>query len=107
MYYGWRVGAGCFVAGSFTRGFGVYGASVYLSQITVSPGWPVVLAIWQLSPATRCPTGPRARLRTAAFVTAGQIDRAASRSASGQSCPHRPAGTAIRAHRVRSEDGWW
>jgi hypothetical protein len=43
MYYGWRVVAVCFVAASFTWGFGVYGASVYLSQITVSLGWPVAL----------------------------------------------------------------
>ena len=43
MYYGWRVVAVCFVAASFTWGFGVYGASVYLSQITVLLGWPVAL----------------------------------------------------------------
>lgn len=43
MYYGWRVVAVCFVAASFTWGFGVYGASVYLSQITASLGWPVAL----------------------------------------------------------------
>jgi MFS family permease len=43
MYYGWRVVAVCFVAASFTWGFGVYGASVYLSQITTSLGWPVAL----------------------------------------------------------------
>jgi MFS family permease len=43
MYYGWYVVAVCFVAASFTWGFGVYGASVYLSQITVSLGWPVAL----------------------------------------------------------------
>ena len=34
MYYGWRVVAICFVAATFTWGFGVYGASVYLSQIS-------------------------------------------------------------------------
>jgi MFS family permease len=43
MYYGWRVVAVCFVAATFTWGFGVYGASVYLSQITTSLGWPVAL----------------------------------------------------------------
>ena len=43
MYYGWYVVVVCFAAASFTWGFGVYGASVYLSQITVSLGWPVAL----------------------------------------------------------------
>jgi MFS family permease len=43
MYYGWRVVAVCFVAASFTWGFGAYGASVYLSQITVLLEWPVAL----------------------------------------------------------------
>ncbi len=43
MYYGWRVVGVCFVAASFTWGFGVYGASVYLSQVTASLGWPVAL----------------------------------------------------------------
>jgi MFS family permease len=43
MYYGWRVVAVCFVAATFTWGFGVYGASVYLAQITTSLGWPVAL----------------------------------------------------------------
>lgn len=43
MYYGWRVVAICFVAATFTWGFGVYGASVYLSQISASLEWPVAL----------------------------------------------------------------
>jgi MFS family permease len=43
MYYGWRVVAVCFVAATFTWGFGVYGASVYLSQISATLGWPVAL----------------------------------------------------------------
>jgi len=43
VFYGWRVVAVCFVAAVFTWGFGVYGASVYLSAITKQHGWSVSL----------------------------------------------------------------
>ena len=41
VYYGWRVVAVCFVAALFTWGFGVFGASVYLSAITNGRAWSV------------------------------------------------------------------
>lgn len=41
VYYGWRVVAVCFVAALFTWGFGVFGASVYLSAITNARAWSV------------------------------------------------------------------
>ncbi len=41
VYYGWRVVAVCFVAAVFTWGFGVFGASVYLSAITSERAWSV------------------------------------------------------------------
>ena len=43
VFYGWRVVAVCFVAAVFTWGFGVFGASVYLSEVTRLRGWSVSL----------------------------------------------------------------
>ena len=43
MYYGWRVVAVCFCAAVFTWGFGVFGASVYLHEVTSAHGWSVSL----------------------------------------------------------------
>ena len=43
LFYGWRVVAVCFVAAVFTWGFGVFGASVYLSEVTRLHGWSVSL----------------------------------------------------------------
>jgi MFS family permease len=43
LFYGWRVVAVCFVAAVFTWGFGVFGASVYLSEVTRLRGWSVSL----------------------------------------------------------------
>ena len=43
LFYGWRVVAVCFAAAVFTWGFGVFGASVYLSEVTRSQGWSVAL----------------------------------------------------------------
>ncbi|MGE0418101.1 MAG: MFS transporter [Acetobacteraceae bacterium] len=42
-YHGWLVVGVCFIAALFTWGFGVFGASVYLSQITRVHGWSVSL----------------------------------------------------------------
>jgi MFS family permease len=43
VFHGWWVVAVCFVAAVFTWGFGVFGASVYLSAITRGQGWSVSL----------------------------------------------------------------
>ena len=43
MYYGWRVVGVCFVAAVFTWGLGVFGGSVYLSEIHGAHGWPTEL----------------------------------------------------------------
>jgi len=43
VFYGWRVVGVCFVAAVFTWGFGVFGNSVYLSEVTKGQGWPVSL----------------------------------------------------------------
>src|SRR5262245_39995611 len=43
LFYGWRVVAVCFTAAVFTWGFGVFGASVYLSQLTRTQSWSVAL----------------------------------------------------------------
>ena len=40
MFHGWRVVGVCFVAAVFTWGFGVFGSSVYLSEITRAHVWP-------------------------------------------------------------------
>lgn len=39
MFYGWRVVGVCFAAAVVTWGFGVFGASVYLSELTKAHGW--------------------------------------------------------------------
>jgi MFS family permease len=41
--HGWRVVAFCFVAAVFTWGLGVFGASVYLHEVTKAHGWSVSL----------------------------------------------------------------
>jgi MFS family permease len=43
FFYGWRVVAVCFMAAVFAWGFGVFGASVYLAEITRAEGWSVSL----------------------------------------------------------------
>jgi MFS family permease len=43
VFYGWRVVGVCFVAAVFTWGFGVFGASVYLAEVTKGQGWSVSL----------------------------------------------------------------
>lgn len=43
MYYGWRVVGVCFAAAVFTWGLGVFGGSVYLSEIRGAHGWPTEL----------------------------------------------------------------
>ena len=43
MFYGWRVVGVCFVAAVFTWGLGVFGGSVYLAEIQLAHGWPIVL----------------------------------------------------------------
>jgi predicted MFS family arabinose efflux permease len=40
MFHGWRVVGVCFIAAVFTWGFGVFGSSVYLSEITRAHDWP-------------------------------------------------------------------
>lgn len=40
MFYGWRVVGVCFAAAVVTWGFGVFGASIYLSELTKAHGWP-------------------------------------------------------------------
>ena len=39
MFYGWRVVGVCFVAAVFTWGFGVFGSSVYLSEVSRAHVW--------------------------------------------------------------------
>jgi hypothetical protein len=41
--HGWRVVAFCFLAAVFTWGLAVFGASVYLHEITKARGWSVSL----------------------------------------------------------------
>jgi len=41
--HGWRVVAFCFLAAVFTWGLGVFGASVYLHEVTKARGWSVSL----------------------------------------------------------------
>jgi MFS family permease len=43
IFYGWRVVFVCFIAAAFTWGFGVFGASVYLNEVTKVRGWSVSL----------------------------------------------------------------
>lgn len=43
VFYGWRVVATCFIVAVFTWGFAVFGASVYLGEITRTRGWTVAL----------------------------------------------------------------
>ena len=43
MTQGWRVVGVCFVAAVFTWGLGVFGASIYLSEVTKARGWSVSL----------------------------------------------------------------
>ena len=42
-YHGWRVVFVCFVAAVFTWGLSVFGASVYLSEVTKAQGWSISL----------------------------------------------------------------
>ena len=39
MFYGWRIVGVCFTAAVFTWGLGVFGASVYLSELSKAHGW--------------------------------------------------------------------
>jgi len=41
--HGWRVVAFCFLAAVFTWGLGVFGASVYLHEVTKARGWSISL----------------------------------------------------------------
>jgi len=41
--HGWRVVAFCFLAAVFTWGLGVFGASIYLHEVTTAHGWSVSL----------------------------------------------------------------
>ena len=43
MSHGWRVVAVCFLAAVFTWGLGVFGASVYLHEVTKARGWSISL----------------------------------------------------------------
>jgi MFS family permease len=43
MFYGWRIVGVCFVAAVFTWGLGVFGASIYLSEISKAHGWTTTL----------------------------------------------------------------
>ncbi len=43
IYHGWLVVGVCFIAALFAWGFGVFGASVYLSEVTRAHGWSVSL----------------------------------------------------------------
>jgi MFS family permease len=43
LFYGWRVVGVCFVAAVLTWGFGVFGASVYLAEVTRAQSWSVSL----------------------------------------------------------------
>ncbi|HVZ06476.1 MFS transporter [Rhodopila sp.] len=43
IFYGWRVVAVCFIAAVFAWGLGVFGASVYLNEVTRIHGWSVSL----------------------------------------------------------------
>ena len=60
MFYGWRVVGVCFVAATFTWGFGVFGGSVYLTEIRAAHGWSTALVsaaltLFYLTNATALP----------------------------------------------------
>ena len=42
-FYGWRIVFVCFVAATFTWGLSVFGASVYLNEVTKAQGWSISL----------------------------------------------------------------
>ncbi|MBL4721830.1 MAG: MFS transporter [Alphaproteobacteria bacterium] len=83
MFYGWRVVGVCFVAAVFTWGLGVFGASIYLSEISKSHGWPIsvvstAIAAFYLTNACCLPAvgglidrwGPRLVIRCGALLLA-------------------------------------
>ena len=43
MYHGWRVVGVCFLGAVCSWGLGVFGSSVYLSELTRDTGWSVAV----------------------------------------------------------------
>ena len=61
MFYGWRVVGVCFVAALFTWGLGVFGGSIYLSELGHAHDWPTTLVssaltVFYLANALSLPT---------------------------------------------------
>jgi MFS family permease len=86
VFYGWRVVGVCFVAAVFTWGLGVFGASIYLSEVTKSQGWSVSLVsagitLFYLTNAVSLPAlgavidrwGPRAVVASGAVLLASGV----------------------------------
>jgi MFS family permease len=86
MFYGWRVVGVCFIAAVFTWGFGVFGGSVYLSEIRQAHGWPTALVssaltVFYLTNALSLPAvgagidrwGPRPVIATGALLLAAGV----------------------------------
>ena len=48
IFYGWRIVGICFVAAVFTWGFGTFGNSVYLAEITMNPHFTLPAFVWTL-----------------------------------------------------------
>lgn len=86
MFYGWRVVGVCFAAAVFTWGFGVFGASVYLSEVSKAHGWATsvvssAITVFYLTNACCLPAvgalidrwGPRPVIGCGALLLAGGI----------------------------------
>lgn len=86
MFYGWRVVGVCFVAAVFTWGFGVFGASVYLSEVSKAHGWATsivssAITVYYLTNACCLPAvgalidrwGPRPVIGCGALLLAGGV----------------------------------
>jgi len=86
MFYGWRVVAVCFVAATFTWGFGVFGNSVFLAEIRAAHGWPTALVssaitVYYLTNAVSLPAvgagidrfGPRVTIFAGALLLAAGV----------------------------------
>jgi predicted MFS family arabinose efflux permease len=89
--HGWRVVGTCFVAAVFTWGLGVFGASVYLSEVTKTRGWSVSLVssgitVFYLTAAVLLPLVGAAidRYGPRALIPGGAVLMALSVAAVGQ-----------------------
>ena len=86
MFYGWRIVGVCFVGAVFTWGLGVFGASVYLSEVSKAHGWATsivsaAITVFFLTNACCLPAvgilidrwGPRPVIGCGALLLAGGV----------------------------------